>query len=173
MILRLLIINILISNILSQDDLNLFFDNENLLFPQESYKQQFPDAITTDDSTLHVVWMNQQGSNKNIMYSRSYNNGDSFSNPIQINQHSNSIVAYIQAGPKIKVRDNELIIMYMDDRSGWTSIYLNHSSDNGINWSEDILISDQSYLQAYPDIEASQDGKLHLVYYSYNQNNEN
>lgn len=170
MILRLLIINILISNILSQDDLNLFFDNENLLFPQESYKQQFPDAITTDDSTLHIVWMNQQGSNKNIMYSRSYNNGDSFSNPIQINQHSNSIVAYIQAGPKIKVRDNELIIMYMDDRSGWTSIYLNHSSDNGINWSEDILISDQSYLQAYPDIEASQDGKLHLVYYSYNQN---
>ena len=34
-----------------------------------------------------------------------------------------------------------------------------------------MLISDQSYLKAYPDMEVGQDGTLHIIYYSYNQNN--
>lgn len=148
---------------------SLVFADEVQLF-QESANQKYPELVSTDDGTLHLVWFRELGSNKNIMYSKSIDDGMTFSDPIQINQNSNSIVAYAQSGPKIKFRGNELLTIYMDHRSGLTNIYMNYSSDNGMTWSEDILISDQSYLQAYTDFEVAPDGTIHLVYYSYNQN---
>jgi len=154
----------------SHEPNSIIFADEVQLF-QDSAHQKFPELVSTDDGTLHLVWVRELGSNKNVMYSNSTDNGVTFSDPIQINHNSNSIVAYIQAGPKIKVRGNELLIVYMDHRSGLTNIYLNYSIDNGLSWSEDILVSDQSYLQVYPDFEVSPDGTINLVYYSYNQNN--
>ena len=148
----------------------LVFADEVQLF-QDSAHQKFPELVATDDGNLHLVWVRELGSNKNVMYSKSTDDGMTFSEPIQINQNSNSIVAYIQAGPKIKIRGNELLIIYMDHRSDLTNIYMNYSLDNGLTWSEDILVSDQSYLLAYPDVEVSPDGSINLVYYSYNQDN--
>ena len=139
------------------------FEDEVQLF-QDSAHQKFPELVSTDDGTLHLVWVRELGSNKNVMYSNSTDNGMTFSDPIQINHNSNSIVAYIQAGPKIKLRGNELLIAYMDHRSGLTNIYLNYSIDNGLSWSEDILVSDQSYLQAYQDFEVAPNGIIHLIY---------
>jgi len=152
------------------NETSLVFADEVQLF-QDSAHQKFPELVATDDGNLHLVWVRELGSNKNVMYSKSTDDGMTFSEPIQINQNSNSIVAYIQAGPKIKIRGNELLIIYMDHRTGLTNIYMNYSLDNGLTWSEDILVSDQSYLQAYPDFEVSPDGTINLVYYSYNQNN--
>ena len=151
------------------NETSLVFADEVQLF-QESANQKYPELVSTDDGALHLVWFRELGSNKNIMYSKSIDDGMTFSDPIQINQNSNSIVGYAQSGPKIKFRGNELLTIYMDHRSGLTNIYMNYSSDNGITWSEDILISDQSYLQAYTDFEVAPDGTIHLVYYSYNQN---
>ena len=160
-----LLLLLLLSLGLSQE-----FEDEIQLF-QESAHCKFPELVSTDDGILHLVWVRELGSNKNVMYSNSTDNGVTYSDPIQINHNSNSIVAYTQAGPKIKVRGNELLIAYMDHRSGLTNIYLNYSIDNGLSWSEDILVSDQSYLQAYPDFEVAPNGIIHLIYYSYNQNN--
>ena len=154
----------------NNNETSLEFEDEVQLF-QDSAHQKFPELVSTDDGTLHLVWIRELGSNKNVMYSNSTDNGLTFSDPIQINHNSNSIVAYVQAGPKIKVRGNELLIVYMDHRSGLTNIYLNYSIDNGHSWSEDTLVSDQPYLQAYPDFEVAPNGIIHLIYYSYNQNN--
>ena len=41
------------------------------------------------------------------MYAQSLDAGGTFSEPVQINQIDNNIVAYIQAGPKIKVRGDK------------------------------------------------------------------
>ena len=153
----------------SNNQTSLVFEGEVQLF-QESANQKYPELVSTDDGTLHLVWFKELGSNKNIMYSKSIDDGMTFSDPIQINQNSNSIVAYAQSGPKIKFRGNELLTIYMDHRSGLTNIYMNYSLDNGITWSEDLLISDQSYLQAYTDYEVAPDGTIHLIYYSYNAN---
>jgi hypothetical protein len=154
----------------NNNETSLEFEDEVQLF-QDSAHQKFPELVSTDDGTLHLVWIRELGSNKNVMYSNSTDNGLTFSDPIQINHNSNSIVAYVQAGPKIKVRGNELLIVYMDHRSGLTNIYLNYSIDNGHSWGEDTLVSDQPYLQAYPDFEVAPNGIIHLIYYSYNQNN--
>ena len=114
----------------NNNETSLEFEDEVQLF-QDSAHQKFPELVSTDDGTLHLVWIRELGSNKNVMYSNSTDNGVTFSDPMQINHNSNSIAAYTQAGPKIKVRGNELLIVYMDHRSGLTNIYLNYSIDNG------------------------------------------
>ena len=58
----------------------------------------------------------------------------------------------------------------MDDRSGYTSVYLNVSEDYGNTWQEEILISDTPYLNAYQDFEVDSNGNLHLIYYNYAAN---
>ena len=150
-------------------ELEFIFSDEILVYPQENINQDFPEIISTEDGTIHLVWINNAGNGRNIMYASSSDEGETFSEPIQINQASNSIIAFNDAGPKIKVRNNELFIFYTDMRTSTMAIYMNHSTDNGLTWGEDTLISDQPYLQKFPDLEVDQYGELHLVYYSYGE----
>jgi len=143
---------------------------ENIRITELSDNQKFPE-IAVDENYIHLAWVTISGNNKDIMYSRSDNLGESFSEPSQINLINNNIVAYSQSGPKIKTYNNKVYITYMDDRSGYTSVYLNISEDYGETWQEEILISDTSYLNGYQDFEVDVFGNLHLIYYNYAANN--
>ena len=155
---------LLSSLLICQSELELIFEDDQILAPQDYLHQKFPEALSTEDGILHVVWVSELGASKNVMYSQSIDGGISFTEPVKVNQNDNRIVAYTQSGPRIRARGDELFIVYMDHRSGLTAIYMNRSQDNGATWGEDILISDQPYLQAYPDLEIAADGSLHLIY---------
>ena len=47
----------------------------------------------------------------------------------------------------------------------------NVSYDSGLTWSEEVLITDTDYLNAYHDLEVHSDGSLHFVYYNYGASN--
>ena len=75
--------------------------SENIRITESSNNQKFPE-IAIDSNSIHLTWVSITGNNKNIMYSKSYNYGETFSIPIQINYLDNNIVAYGgQSGPKI------------------------------------------------------------------------
>ena len=143
--------------------------SENIRITNTSNDQKFPEIIT-DNNMIYLTWVSINGGNKNIMYSKSEDYGESFSNPIRINFLDNHIVAYGQSGPKIGVYNNKVYITYTDNRSGLTSIYLNISSDYGETWQEEVLISDTPYLNMYQDFKVDNQGNLHLVYYNYASN---
>ena len=132
--------------------------------------QIFPYAAFDSNGTLHLVWVHQSGSNLNVYYAQSIDEGYSYSDPVMINSHVHTVVAYIQAGPKIAIRGDEIVVVFMDDRTGYTSVYVNVSTDGGMTWGEDLKVSDQQYLVAYPIIGVGVDNELHLIYYSYNNN---
>ena len=111
--------------------------------------------------------MEQLNGDRNILYCNSTDAGTSFSERVQVNHLDNNIVAFIQAGPKIRVRESEVIIVFMDDRTGHTSPYLSRSLDGGNSWLEEFIISDQPFLNAYPDLEIDGTGRLHVIYYNY------
>ncbi|HIN96693.1 MAG TPA: exo-alpha-sialidase, partial [Candidatus Marinimicrobia bacterium] len=112
--------------------------------------QKFPYAAFDSNGTLHLVWVHQSGSNLNVYYAQSIDEGYSYSDPVMINSHVHTVVAYIQAGPKIAIRGDEIVVVFMDDRTGYTSVYVNVSTDGGMTWGEDLKVSDQQYLVAYP-----------------------
>ena len=145
--------------------------SENIRITESSNDQKFPES-SIDDNIIHLTWVSMSGNNKNIMYSKSHNYGETFSEPIQINYVNNNIVAYGQSGPKISIYDTKVYITYTDDRSGLTAVYLNISNDYGETWQEEILITDTPYLNMYQDFKVDIQGNLHLVYYNYASNYE-
>ncbi len=150
-------------------ELNLTFQRQQNIFPSFS-DEKFPDMISDNSGNLHIVWMEQSGSGKNITYVQSSDEGDSFSEPIRVNSVSGHVIAYTQSGPQIREHNGELYVVYMDNRNGLTMVYMNKSADNGQSWGEDKLISDQSYMQMYPDFEIDSQGMLHLIFYNFNSN---
>ena len=159
---------ILVFSFIFSDD---YIFSENIRITESSNNQKFPES-TIDGNIIHLTWVSITGNNKNIIYSKSDNHGETFSIPIQINYLDNNVVAYGgQSGPKINTFNNRVYITYTDNRSGLTSIYLNSSEDYGETWQEEILISDTSYLNAYQDFEVDNQGNLHLVYYNYASSN--
>ena len=158
------------SNIFAQDDLSLIFYYDQIISPVENANQKSPDMITDMDGVLHITWVEQIAGHKNIRYCKSEDGGATFTSPTQVNNHNNSIIAYNQAGPKIRIRGDELLIIYMDNRTGTTSPYLSRSLDGGDNWLQEIMVSDQPHLNLYPDIEIDSSGNIHVIYYNYNAN---
>ena len=157
---------ILIFNSIFSDD---YIFSENIRITESSNDQKFPE-IVVDGNIIHLTWVSISGNNKNIVYSKSENYGETFSSPIQINYVDNNIFAFGQSGPKISIFNSKVYITYIDDRSGLTSVYLNISDNQGETWQEEILISDTPYMNAYQDFEVDNNGNLHLVYYNYAAN---
>ena len=100
----------------------------NIRLTESLDNQKFPE-VAIDNSYIHLSWVSIDGNNKNIMYSRSDNSGESFSPPTQVNSTNNHVVAYSQSGPKVAIYQNRVYITYTDNRSGLTSVYLNVSNN--------------------------------------------
>ena len=145
--------------------------SDNIRITESLDNQKFPE-VAINNNYIHLAWVSINGNNKNIMYARSDNFGESFSSPLQLNFTDNNIVAYSQSGPKVAIYGNKVYIAYTDDRSGLTSVYLNLSNDYGETWEEEILITDTPYLNMYQDFKIDNQGNLHLVYYNYASNYE-
>jgi len=163
----LLIIFSLCSFGLSQSE---YIFSNNIQVSNSLNNEEFPEVII-NNNIIHLTWVSVYGNTKNIMYSNSQDFGENFSVPIQVNYLSNNIIAYGQSGSKIEVFNDNIFITYIDDRSGSWLIYLNVSSDNGLTWEEEIIISDTAYLNGYQDFEIDNNGNLHLVYYNFASNN--
>ena len=144
--------------------------SDNIQVSNSLNNEEFPEMII-NNNIIHLTWVSVYGNTKNIMYSNSQDLGENFSVPIQVNYLSNNIIAYGQSGSKIEVYNENIFITYIDDRSGSWLIYLNVSSDNGLTWEEEIVISDTAYLNGYQDFEIDNNGNLHLIYYNFASNN--
>ena len=55
-----------------------FVFSENIRITESLENQEFPE-IVVDNSIIHLTWVSIIGNNKNIMYSKSENYGESFS----------------------------------------------------------------------------------------------
>ncbi len=136
--------------------------------PSDSY-QRYPNIVVDEAGKIHVAWVKISGSSKNVMYSRSEDNGATFSESVQVNSYNNHVVAYVGAGPRIRTRGNEVFVIWADSRDGYsnTSIYMSRSDNGGFTWEEDWEVSDLPHFQLYSELEVDVLGKLHLLYYNY------
>ena len=157
--------------VFTDENQNLNWNFENILYPKENFHQQFPDATIGSNGIIHVVWVEQYGNQKSIQYSKSNSEGENFSQPIQVNSINNNIIAYSQSGPKIRAYGNNIFIIFMMSNSNnYESIYLSTSEDNGNTWNQEIEIGSPDQRNVYPDFEIDLNGMIHLVNYSFHHN---
>ena len=157
--------------VFTDENQNLSWSFENILYSKENFHQQFPDATIGSNGIIHVAWVEQYGNQKSIQYSRSNSEGENFSQPIQVNSINNNIIAYSQSGPKIRAYGNNIFIIFMMSNSNnYESIYLSSSEDNGNTWNQEIEIGSPDQRNVYPDFEIDSNGMIHLVNYSFHHN---
>ena len=82
-------------NVFFSNEVELEFEDEILLSQQGSAHQKLPEAVSTDDGTLHIILVRELEKNKNVMYCQFSDAGETFSESVQINQNNNNFVAFI------------------------------------------------------------------------------
>ncbi|SVB89800.1 uncharacterized protein METZ01_LOCUS242654, partial [marine metagenome] len=68
------------------------------IIPEDNIDQKFPNGAFDSNGVLHLVWVNDSNSHKDVYYAKSADEGFSFSIPVRINSHANTVVAYTQSG---------------------------------------------------------------------------
>ena len=143
--------------------------SEPMLLSAEGSNSQ-PDIAINDDGHIAVVWVQNDGG-YNARFAYSINGGESFSESQVVNDLSGHVIHIGNSGPKMDIHNNNIHVIWADQRDGYdnTNIYYSHSLDQGETWSVSIPVGNNAKFNIYPEIKVSEDGRIHVIYYSYNK----
>ncbi len=124
-------------------------------------------GIAVSGSVVHVVWVQgidaRGDSGCQVYYRRSTDGGQTWEPSIQL---SNSIGGYYGGWfPCVAVSNQNVHVVWEDDRNGDDQIYYRRSTDNGQNWSSEFNLR-TGLGTVYASIAAS-GPNLHLVFYDF------
>ncbi len=98
----------------------------------------------------HVIWDDDRDKNREIYYKRSTDWGVTWSKDIRLTSAPDSSFQAAMHGCVCCGAD--VRIVWVDKRNGNADIYYKYSTDNGIEWSEDIQITDNKATQMNPSL---------------------
>ncbi|UCE73938.1 MAG: exo-alpha-sialidase, partial [Methanomassiliicoccales archaeon] len=113
--------------------------------------------ITVNGDNVHVIYCEDRDGIWQIHYRRSENNGLTWTDDVKLSYSTDDV--YLSA---IALRDNEVHVVWTDERDGNREIYYKYSLDNGENWSEDIRLTHDPAQSITQDIAVNND--VHVVF---------
>jgi hypothetical protein len=128
-------------------------------------KSWFP-CLGTSGSNVHIVWVDFASNNSIVLYSKSLNNGQSFSNPVQINAKANKNTTGIDINfPTLAVSGKYLTVVFSQVSAGLLRLRYITSSNDGGKWSGEFQFVATSNTSGYymPSLSAS-GSSFHLAY---------
>jgi hypothetical protein len=154
-----------------------------MAFSAKSFSQWLPDTRLTIDpaftatpfndsrciaasgSFLHMICFDTRDGNREIYYKRSSDEGTSWGNDVRL---TNS--AATSHFPSIAVSGSFVHAAWEEYRDGNAEIYYKHSFDNGITWSEDLRLTNNSSNSLSPSITVS-GSIVHLTWFDSRDGN--
>ncbi|MBL7014514.1 MAG: exo-alpha-sialidase [Candidatus Marinimicrobia bacterium] len=129
-----------------------------------------PDIAINNDGHVAVVWVQNDGG-YNARFAYSTDEGETFSESYIVNDFPGHVIHIGNSGPKMDIHNNIIHVIWADQRDGYddTNIYYSKSSDQGESWSVSVPIGKDAKFNIYPEIKVSDDGRVHVIYYSYNK----
>jgi len=118
--------------------------------------QQHPTiGCTRSGDTIYVAWDDQRNGTRDVYFARSIDDGQSFEPNILVNDTAGTIPSS-QWMPSLWVnRLGNVYVCWMDLRSGaWYAIYTDRSTDGGVSFAQNILVSDSIARASYPSVTA-------------------
>ncbi len=117
-------------------------------------------------SDIHIVWKDYRDGNAEIYYKSSQNSGQNWSSDIRLT--SNSALSGL---PEISVSGANIHIVWFDAREIYYKIFYKKSSDGGLSWGSDFLLSSNINQNAFtPDLIVS-GNMCHVVWSDTRDNN--
>jgi hypothetical protein len=123
-------------------------------------------SICVNNANVHVSWYDFRDGNGEIYYKRSTDAGINWGMDTRLTNNSASSIS-----PSIAVSNSYVHIVFQDDRDGAHKIFYLRSTDDGINWEQEISLTedDSSFL---PSVAISS-LNVHLVWaFEYPLNRE-
>ncbi|RPI19117.1 MAG: T9SS C-terminal target domain-containing protein [Ignavibacteriae bacterium] len=122
-------------------------------------------SIVAYGSYVHVAWYDERDNNKEIYYKKSTNTGINWESDLRLTYDTaNSMYSSISAS------GNNIFVAWGDNRNGNYEIYGIKSTNNGINWSNDIRLTNNSSISNFPNIVIS-DNIFHVVWHDFRDGN--
>jgi hypothetical protein len=116
-------------------------------------------TISSSNSVLHLVWSDSWNGD-GIHYKRSTNNGANWTADSElINAPS------FNWQPNIAVSGSLVNVVWADHRNGWSNseIYYKRSTNGGLNWGDDIRLTNNLTRSLYPSVCVS-GSEIHVVW---------
>ncbi|OPL10109.1 MAG: hypothetical protein AVO34_12090 [Firmicutes bacterium ML8_F2] len=103
---------------------------EDILLSEEGINAEFPYPAVVGE-TIHLVWRDNRDGNAEVYYKRSFDGGEKWNSDERLtNDPAES------EHPKVAAWDNNIIVVWRDNRNGKYEIFHMISTDAGANFSE-------------------------------------
>jgi len=119
-------------------------------------------SIALWNNSIYVVWQDERDNDKEIYFKISTDNGNNWSGDIRL---TNSVGE--SEIPTLAVEESNINVVWGDSRNGIgnAEIYVKRSTDSGINWTEDIRITNTPSASNRPSVAVSSN----FVHISWNE----
>lgn len=116
-----------------------------------------PDIAVDNSGGINVVWHESAANNVEVYFSRSIDNGASWTRPVNISNNSG-----YSTYPAVAANKSSNISVVWNDSN--REIYFSHSTDNGINWTRPINISNSPRISEDADIAVDSFGNINVTW---------
>jgi hypothetical protein len=130
--------------------------------------QRTPNVAVSDNGNVYVIWTDERNGNKDIMISKSTDDGRLFGDLTENNdiRVDNDPTTTSQTNPVLDTYNNDLYATWFDDRSNYYHIYFAKSTNNGDSFGNNVKVDSQALdvVCQYPDIAVSSSGLIGIVW---------
>ena len=131
--------------------------SEDILLTPDGVNAEFP-YPAINGSTIHLVWRDTRDGNAEIYYKRSADGGNSWTAERRLTDNPSE-----SEHPKIIEQDNNLHLVWRDNRDGIYEVYYKRSTDGGETWSEDTRVT-KGQGQSFLPVLAASGNIVHLLW---------
>lgn len=124
----------------------------------DPHDSSFP-SLSASGPLIHLVWTDNRFEEGEIYYCHSLNAGQTWGDRIRLTNNTGySINASVTA------IDNDVHVVWQDDRNGNDEIYYKRSTDSGQTWDPDRRLTNNPFKSDFPSVVAS--GKAIIIVWS-------
>lgn len=113
-------------------------------------------AVAVTENAVHVVWADDYAGGFQIVYKRSYDQGETWSPPMLLTGQPGWF-------PALTATDGRLVLAWESYRTGHAEIRTRTSLDEGLTWSGAEALTDYPGFSIYPAL-AGYDGRAYAVW---------
>ena len=104
-----------------------------------------PTIAVSGSGKFHVAWFTQGTKRAGVFYANSSNQGISYSNPVRIGAEGSNV-----ARPYLLAIDRQVWLVWKEFDGTASSVYLKHSQDDGVSWSEPKVLAKTTAYSDHP-----------------------
>ena len=140
----------------SPDGGTTWFDETRIT--NDPFDSGFP-CLSVSGPVVHLVWTDTRFEDEEVFYCHSLNAGLSWGDRVRLTNNSgNSINASVSS------MDNDIHVVWQDNRNGNEEIYYKRSTDGGLTWGADRRLTNNNAKSNFPSAVAM--GKTIIVVWS-------